>query len=66
MTLKAKKAAEIERMAELLCRACERHKQRVSGLTPVRWELQYQCIQNSYRAMARAVLASLERRRKRS
>ena len=66
MTLKAKKAAEIERMAELLCRACERHKQRVSNLTPVPWAHQYLCIQDSYRAMARAVLASLNGRRKRS
>lgn len=63
MTLRAKKAVEIERVAKLLCASCERHKQRVSNLTPVIWGRQYECIKDSYRAMARAVVADRKRRR---
>lgn len=52
---------EIERVARLLQAANNHNRQRRHNLQPTPWEREYGCIKDSYRAMARAVIADRRR-----
>jgi hypothetical protein len=57
-----KRTAEVERVAMLLQRANNRNRLKRHQLFPTAWVDEFECVKDSYRAMARAVVADQKRR----
>jgi hypothetical protein len=59
-----KRTAEIERVAMLLQRANNRNRLKRHQLfpIPIAWADEFECVKDSYRAMARAIIADRKRR----